>query len=119
MIFEDIHCDAVKKAAKSTFGSGGPTKIDSKLWKTLLCSKAYGNLTDQLCEEIAIFTRRLCTEDVPQKVVSLLLSGRHVPLKKKDNGVRPVGIGKTLRGIMGKTVARVLKEDIQLASGTL
>ena len=35
------------------------------------------------------------------------------------NGVRPVGIGETLRRIMGKTVARVLKEDIQLASGTL
>ena len=56
VIFEDIHCDAVKKAAKSTFGSGGPTKIDSEIWKTLLCSKAYGNRTDQLCKEIAIFT---------------------------------------------------------------
>ena len=52
-------------------------------------------------------------------MVSFLLSGRLVRLKKKENGVRPVGIGETLRRIMGKTVARVLKDDIQLASGTL
>ena len=46
-------------------------------------------------EEIAIFTRQLCTERVPQFKVEKLLSNRLVPLKKQENGVRPVGVGET------------------------
>ena len=38
---------------------------------------------------------------------------------KEDDGVRPVGVGETLRRIIGKCVTKVLGKDIQQASGTL
>jgi len=44
---------------------------------------------------------------------------RLVPVKKKDNGVRPVGGGECLRQIIGKTITGLMKEDIICAVGTL
>ena len=38
---------------------------------------------------------------------------------KEDNGVRPIGIGETLRRIMGKSVTKVVRSDVQLAGGCL
>ena len=119
VIFEEINASSIKDAARNTFGSGGPTKVDSDVWKFILCSKSFGNHPDLLCEEIAIFTRQLCTEQVPQFKIEKLLSNRLVPLKKQENGVRPVGVGETLRRIMGKSISRILKDDIQTSSGTL
>ena len=95
------------------------TKIDADIWTHILCAKAFGKLKDELCEEIAIATRRLCTEDIPHSSINLLFDCRLVPLKKEDDGVRPVGIGGALRRIMGKVVALILKDDIELAGGSL
>jgi len=36
---------------------------------------------------------------------------RLVPLKKKDNGIRPVGVGECLPRIISKTITTLLKED--------
>ena len=38
---------------------------------------------------------------------------------KDDHGVRPVGIGETLRMIIGKCIVRVVGEDVQIAAGSL
>ena len=111
--------EAVQVAARNTSGSGGPMKTDADTWKHVLCSKAYGNLSDGLAEEVANLGRRLCTEEIPHDHISTLLACRLVPLMKEDDGVRPVGVGETLRRIIGKCVTKVLGKDIQQASGTL
>ena len=85
----------------------------------MLCSKAYGVLSDELADAVAVLTRRICTEDIPYDHVSSLFSCRLVPLIKEINGVRPVGIGETLRRIVGKSVAKSLRNDIQMAGGCL
>ena len=38
---------------------------------------------------------------------------------KDDDGVRPVGVGETLRRIIGKCIIQVLRQDIQVAGGML
>ena len=48
-----------------------------------------------------------------------LLACRLVPLMKKDNEIRPIGIGETLRRIMGKALTSLLRNDIQIATGCL
>ena len=78
----------------------------------------YGKLSDELAEEISLVTGQLCTKEVPFQYMNLLFDCRLVPLKKTD-GVRPVGIGETLRCIIGKSVTKVRGNDIQLAGGTL
>ena len=42
-----------------------------------------------------------------------------VPLKKKGNGIRPVGVGECLRRIIEKTIIGLLKEDIIRPVGTV
>ena len=39
VIFEEITSEAIIKAASSTSGSGGPTKIPADTWKRILCSR--------------------------------------------------------------------------------
>ena len=38
---------------------------------------------------------------------------------KDDNGVRPVGVGETIRRIIGKCVLKIVGSDVQLAAGAL
>ena len=47
-----------------------------------------------------------------------LLASRLIPLDKNP-GLRPIGIGETLRRIIGKTVARFLKQDVVDSVGSL
>ena len=106
-------------AASNTAGSGGPSRIDADTWKHMLCSKAYGALADELADAVAVLARRICTEDIPYDHVSSFFSCRLVPLIKETDGVRPVGIGETLRRIIGKSVAKALRNEIQVAGGCL
>ena len=38
---------------------------------------------------------------------------------KEDDGIRPVGIGEAMRRIIGKSVAKIVRPDVQKAGGTL
>ena len=117
VVFEGIDANAVQQAAKSTSGSGGPTKISADTWKNMLCGA--GKQSDELAEQIAIMARRICTEDIQYEKLEVHWACRLVPLMKEDDGVRPVGIGEVLRRIIGKCVLKVLSNDIQEAAGTL
>ena len=119
VIFEGIDASAVQNAAKNTFGSGGPCLIDADGWKHMLCSKSFGKAGENLAQTIADLAKRLCTESVNSDFLTELLASRLIPLEKHPNGVRPIGIGEVMRRIMGKTVTRVLKQDVIEASGTL
>ena len=119
VVFEAIDGKAIQAAARSVHGSGGPTRVDADTWKHILCSKDFGKAADELAEEVVISAQRLCVDDVAHDSINLLLDCRLVPLMKEDDGVRPIGIGEVLRRIMGKSVAKVIGSDIQLAGGTL
>ena len=119
VVFEEINFRSVQNAAKDMDGSGGPTKIDADTWKHLLCSRVYGKLSEELADEIAVLAKRICKENIPSDYLKLLWECRLVALRKDDNGVRPVGIGETLRRIVGKCVNKALGNDVQLAAGAL
>ena len=119
VVFESIDGDLVQKCARTMHGSGGPTKVDTEIWKHILCSRVHGDEGIRLADEIANLARRMCREDIPFDHISTLVACRLVPLKKKDNGIRPIGVGETLRRIIGKAVTAVLRNDIQMATGCL
>ena len=83
----------------------------------ILCSKVFGKLSKELAKQVAVFVRRLCIDDITHQHTSLSFAGRLVALRKEDNGVRPFGVGETLSRIVGKSVAKVRKSDVQLAGG--
>ena len=119
VIFEEINAAMVIKSAADTSGAGGPTRRDTESWKHILCSKVFGKVSEELAEAVAITARRLSSEDIPHEYLRLLWDCRLVPLAKEDNGVRPVGIGETLRRIIGKCVLKVTGGDVQQAAGAL
>ena len=71
-----------------------------------------------LCESLAATARRICTCYVDPSGLSTFVAYRLIAFDKCP-GVRPIGIGEIARRIIGRTVARVLKVDIQAAAGPL
>ena len=125
VIFEEITPDKVQRVARNMKGSGGPTLVDSDIWRDFLCSKAFSNATQiQLCQSIADLAKRLCTEEIDPICLNEYIACRLVPLDKgltKDGtpGVRPIGIGEVLRRIVGKLLVGIIKDDIVSAAGPL
>ena len=98
----------------ATQGSAGPSMADSYIWRRMLVS--FKAASAELCCAVAGVARRLATEHVDPLGLTALLNNRLIPLDKNP-GVRPIGIGETLRRIIGKSVMTVLKKDIMYAAG--
>ena len=84
---------------------------DSYIWRRMLVS-----FKVDLCCAVADVTRRITTEHVDPLGLTALLNNHLIPLDKNP-GVCPIGIGETLRRIIGKSVMTVLKKDIMHAAG--
>ena len=118
-IFDELNGALIQEVAMRSRGSAGPFGPDAADIRNLLCSKCLGNSSVELCEAVAETGRRLCTEFVDPNPLSAFLSCRLVPLEKGKEDIRPIGIGETLRRVVGKAVTRVLKPEIQKACGNL
>ena len=71
-----------------------------------------------LCEALSDIGKRLCTEEVNPLYLQPYNSSRLIPLDKAP-GIRPIGIGETLRRIIGKSIMTLLKYDITESAGPL
>ena len=116
IVFESIDANAIRSAAMNVHGSAGPSGIDAHGWKRLCTS--FKEASSDLCHSLAMVARRICTSYVDPKLISPLLACRLIALDKNP-GVRPIGIGDTVRRILAKAVLSVVKLDIQEASGCL
>ena len=121
VIFELITPEVIQRSCKHLSGSGGPTLVDADSWKYFTCSRAYGKLSYHLADAISGLAKRLCTENVHPESLKEYIAGRLIPLDKGVDkngrpGVRPIGIGETLRRIVGKSVMSVFKNDVQAVS---
>ena len=124
VIYEHITPEVVQSASKKLSGSGGPTLVDADSWKHFICSRAYGRHSYHLADAIAGMAKRFCSESIHPDCLQEYTAGRLIPLDKGIDseghpGVRPIGIGETLRRIVGKSVMGVLKNDVQVAGGCL
>ena len=115
--WEKIDANMIRTIALNTKGAAGWSGVDSDDIRPLLCSKNYGVTSENYCEAVAGVTKRLCREFVDPSSLTTFLACRLIPLEKGDNDVRPIGIGETLRRIVGKAVTRSIRQDIQTACG--
>ena len=119
VIFDEITSDTIKKAAVKTKGSAGPSLYDADDWRTILGSNTYGAEAEDLRKSLAHMAKDLCINEVDDpESLEALLACRLIPLDKNP-GLRPIGIGETLRRILGKAVMSVLKKDVQVGVGNL
>ena len=76
-----------------------------------MCSRLYGNCSENLSKAVAGPAKHLCVEHIDPQWLKELLSCWLLALDKNP-GVRPIGVGEVLRRIIGKSVIRVPKKDI-------
>jgi hypothetical protein len=116
VVYDQIGGDLIHKIILQMHGATGPSGMDACTWKRI-CS-SFVLASSDLREAIAATARRLCSSVVDPSSVSSLMAGRLVALDKCP-GIRPIGIGETLRRLISRTVAHILKEDIKQAADPL
>ena len=118
-IFTEICEEGVRKAARLLAGSGGPSGSDTELWKKMLLSKQFGSKPQALCQAVAALARKLASEPIDPTHLEAFTASRLIPLSKKENGIRPIGIGEVLRRLIGKLITKTLKRDIVSSTAPL
>lgn len=115
VIFDQIDGSLMRSTSLHISSAVGPSGLDSHNWKRLCTS--FKSASADLCQSLALLAKRLCTTSVPPNTLAPLLACRLVALDKCP-GVRPIGIGDTVRRLITKAVLSVIKEDIlDVASG--
>ena len=121
--FYSIDENQIFKAANQTKGSGGPSQLDAKQWRRILCSNKFKGEGKELREELAIFARKIATEIIDLSSLEGYIAGRLIPLNKNPGEdeiqIRPIGVGEVMRRIVGKAISWCLSADIQAAAGPL
>ena len=109
----------VREAVLRTKGSGGPSGVDANGFKRKLACTLFKKSSTELCDALAGLTRRLCKEFIDPLTIEPILANRLIPLDKGNGEVRPISVGEVIRGIIGKCVMRVIKQDVIEASSSL
>ena len=92
-------------------GGADPGVCQSAHWRDALLQ--HGSSNGRLREVVAALCRLLCNSIVPWSAIRALLASRLIALDKCP-GVCPVGVGKTLQRIVGKTICLVTCSDASL-----
>ena len=116
IIFERIDGQLIRNTVLRMDGAAGPSGLDAAAWKQLCTS--FKSASTELCDTLAAVARRLSTCFVDPSGLSAFVACRLIALDKCP-GVCPIGIGETVRRIIGKAIASTITEDIQEAAGPL
>ena len=73
----------------------------------------------KLCDALALFTRKLCTQYVDPVSIEGLVACRLITSDKGDGSVRQIGVGEVFRRVTAKCVIQITKPDILDATGSL
>merc|ERR1712164_165973 len=88
---------------------------DADAWRSILGTRNYGSEAEDLRKGLADMAKELCVNEVDDHgSLEALLACRLIPLDKNP-GLRLIGIGETLRRILGKAVTTVLKNDMHVS----
>ena len=102
-------------STRKILGAAGPGGCDAGHWQDVLLR--YGAHSDRLRDAVTVLARRLTNSVVPWNDIRALISNCLVALDKCP-GVRPVGIGETLRRIIGKIMCTASRLDLEVQCGT-
>ena len=116
VMFEVIDGQLIRNTVLKMDGAAGPSGLDAAAWKRICTS--FKTASADLCKSIASTARRLCSEYVDPTCISALVACRLIALDKCP-GVRPIGVGETVRRVIGKSIATALRSEIQQAAGPL
>ena len=116
-MFEDVEITGshLLFVAHCIQGGAGPGGCDASHWRDMLLR--FGTYSSRLRDAVAALARRLLNSIVPWEDISALVANRLIVLDKCP-GVHPIGIGETLRCVVGKAVCYATRVDVELACGS-
>ena len=114
-MFDALTGSVIRSAALRTFGVPGPSGVDARSW-CHICTSFHAASND-LCEAMALFNRRLCTTYLSPNILASFLSCRLISLDKCP-GVRPIGVCEVAHRIVAKAALSVIRDDLQEVAGS-
>ena len=113
---EEVECTGshVLRVAHMIQGGAGPGGCDASHWQDTLMR--YGAHSERLRESVATLVRRLANSIVPWSHIRALTACRLIAIDKCP-GVRPIGVGETLRRVVGKIVCMLTRPDAEEVAG--
>jgi len=105
----------IQSVAHQFQGGTGPGGCDSSHWRDILLR--YGASSARLRDSVATLCCRICNSIVPWDDIRALVASCLIALNKCP-GVRPIGIGETLRRVIGKVVCMATCIDAALVCGS-
>ena len=116
VILDLLDGEAIRTAALRIEGDAGPSGVDANGWRRLCIY--FKSASSELCNSLALLARRFCTTYVYSQGLAPLLVSRLIALDKCP-GIRPIGVGETVRRIISKAILSIIGPDIQEAAGTV
>uniref|UniRef100_A0A1X7TG66 Reverse transcriptase domain-containing protein n=1 Tax=Amphimedon queenslandica TaxID=400682 RepID=A0A1X7TG66_AMPQE len=115
-LFENVEVTGalIHKVVFGVQGGAGPGGCDANHWRDALLR--YGSHSSRLRDAVAYLSRTIANNFVPWSSIKALLSNGLIALNKNP-GVRPIGIGETLRRIVGKAVCWMTRGDAEVSCG--
>ena len=110
----DIIAGHVEKIARQLQGAAGPGGSSALQWCDYLLR--FGRHSGHLRDSVAMLACHLANSVMDCDSIRALVANRLIALDKCP-GVRPIGIGKALQRILGKTVALVTRADLEEVCG--
>ena len=115
IVFDQLDAICIHRAVLRTSGAAGPSGLDAAAWRHICTS--FHRASSDLCDALSAVARRLRATFVDPAGLSAFVSCHLIALDKRS-GVRPIGVGETVRRIIAKVVLSVIKEDIRQAAGS-
>ena len=106
------------KAAIKTKGGSGPSGMDADGWRKIILPKSFGVSSNDFYLAFANVTKKICTEKRTPTSIEASIACQHI-LLEKNQGLRPMGLSKNLKRIIGKAVVSAVKEEVILSVGSL
>ena len=111
----DINGAHIQLVVRRLHGAAGPSGSDAGAWQDWLLR--YGAHSERLRDAVAHLTRVVANTTPPWEFIRGLMASRLIAIDKCP-GVRPIGVGESLRRIMGKSVMLLAGEDVQEVCGS-
>ena len=93
--------------------------MDAKMYRKVLSCMACIPESKAMCEAIAKICNTMAAKEIAPEITATMRAVRIIALSKTDGGIRPIGIGETMRRAITKMLTKAIQDDVKIATGSI
>ena len=109
----------IRKAIEKLQGTGGVSHFDAKQLRRVMNVQVFSGEAKRLIYIISEICSNISGVHANEESTRPLRAVRIVAIPKKSGGVRPIGIGESLRRVITKVLAWRMKKEVKEATGSM